>query len=63
MTKNTEKNKAQTSPLDDETSAIDAARGKESKDADYDRNVDGLYGGSPKVRQPDAPAGNKPRGR
>lgn len=63
MTKNTKKNKAQKSPLDDETPLIDAARGKQSREADYDRNVEGLYGGSPKVRQPDAPAGNKPRDR
>ena len=31
------------------------AKGKKTKDADFDRNRDGLYGGLPKARDKSAP--------
>jgi hypothetical protein len=34
---------------------IPDAKGKETPEADFDRNRDGLYGGLPKARDPKAP--------
>lgn len=34
---------------------IPKARGKQTPDADFDRNRDGLYGGLPKARDKSAP--------
>jgi hypothetical protein len=31
------------------------AKGHKTKDSDFDRNRDGLYGGLPKARDPEAP--------
>ena len=38
------------------------AKGKDTPQADFDRNRDGLYGGLPKARDPQAsgPAGKQP---
>ena len=34
---------------------VPPAAGKKTSDADFDRNRDGLYGGLPKARDPEAP--------